>query len=79
MQEHDNDLDIIVNDLYNQVPILTIKQLKYSDLITYMKGIQNIFYDKTTLTDIVLLNYIVVMMSRQKTKLKKEENYIGLA
>lgn len=28
-----------------------------SDLIAYMKGIKNIYYDKTTLTDIVLLNY----------------------
>lgn len=57
MQEHDNGLAVIVNELYNQVPLLTKKVLKYSDLITYMKGIRNIFYDKTTLTDIVLLNY----------------------
>ena len=57
MQEHDNGLEVIVNELYSQVPLLTKKVLKYSDLITYMKGIRNIFYDKTTLTDIVLLNY----------------------
>lgn len=57
MQEHDNNLKVIVNELYNQVPILIKKQLKYSDLITYMTGIKNTFYDKTTLTDIVLLNY----------------------
>lgn len=57
MQEHDNGLEVIVNELYNQIPLLTKKVLKNSDLITYMKGIKSIFYDKTTLTDIVLLNY----------------------
>lgn len=57
MQEHDNDLESIVNELYNQVPILTKQQLTSNDLIAYMKGTKNAFYDKTTLTDIVLLNY----------------------
>ena len=57
MEEHDSSLEVIVNELYSQVPLITKKILKNSDLITYMKGIRNIFYDKTTLTDIVLLNY----------------------
>ena len=57
MQEHDNDLESIVNELYNQIPILTKQQLTSNDLIAYMKGTKNAFYDKTTLTDIVLLNY----------------------
>ena len=46
MQEHDNDLESIVNELYNQVPILTKQQLTSNDLIAYMKGTKNAFYDK---------------------------------
>lgn len=77
MQEHDNDLDRIVNELYNQVPILTIKRLKYSDLITYMKGVQNIFYDKTTLTDIVLLNYYCGNDEQAENEIEKGKRIIS--
>lgn len=77
MQEHEGNLKSIVNELYNQVPILTKKQLMNSDLITYMNGIKNIFYDKTTLTDIVLLNYYCGNNEQAENEIEKGKKIIS--
>lgn len=77
MQEHDNNLKSIVNELYNQVPILAKKQLTNSDLITYMNGVKNIFHDKTTLTDIVLLNYYCGNNEQTESEIEKGKKIIS--
>lgn len=77
MQEHDKNLEIIVNELYYQIPILRKKQLIYSDLITYMAGTKNIFYDKTTLTDIVLLNYYCGKNEQAEHEIEKGKRIIS--
>ena len=77
MQEHDNNLKSIVIELYNQVPILAKKQLTNSDLITYMNGVKNIFHDKTTLTDIVLLNYYCGNNEQTESEIEKGKKIIS--
>lgn len=77
MQEHENNLETIVNELYDQVPVLTRNQLMISDLIAYMKGIKNIYYDKTTLTDIVLLNYYYGNEEQAEREIEKGKKIIS--
>lgn len=77
MQEHNNGLEVIVNELYNQVPILTKRQPTNDDLIAYMKGVKNIFYEKTTLTDIVLLNYYYGNDKQAESEIERGKNIIS--
>lgn len=77
MQEHENNLKTIVNELYDQVPVLTRNQLMISDLIAYMKGIKNTYYDKTTLTDIVLLNYYCGNEEQAEREIEKGKKIIS--
>lgn len=77
MKEHENNLEDIVNELYNQIPILTKNVLESTDLVSYMKGVKNLFFDKTTLTDIVLLSYFCGDVEQAENEIENGKRIIS--